>query len=468
MRRNNFLKLGWLAFGILSLQCQNNSTDMSQTTWKENQITKDKKGHFLNPVQAFSPQDEYIVYDGRNDGGKIGETEKIERVNIKSGQTEVVYTAPHQTKYGPGVGAAAYHPIEDKVIFIHGLLSANKERPYDLSRRLGVAVDMKSPGQPIFLDARDVTPPFTVGALRGGSHAHSWSADGQWITYTYNDDVMNALAKKDTTVKDLRLIAVMAPWGKVEVAENETGENYSGEMFNMAVSEVVEQATPGSDEIEKAYEDGWIGTHGYVKADGQRQKRAVAFLGDVRAKDGSKVTEVYVVDLPEEKPDLSGETQLAGTERTRPLPLSTVKQRRVTFTTDRKYPGVQGPRQWMKSSPDGQTLYFMMKDDMGRVQVYSVPTLGGDIKAVTSNDFSIDTSFDIDPSGQHLAYGHQEKVYTTSIASGETQCLTPNPSPSYSQLHSIQWSRDGQMLAYNRLVDSGDGSYFQIFMLTKS
>ena len=39
------------------------------------------------------------------------------------------------------------------------------------------------------LDAMNYAPPFTPGALRGGSHVHVFSPDGAWVSNTYEDDV---------------------------------------------------------------------------------------------------------------------------------------------------------------------------------------------------------------------------------------------------------------------------------------
>lgn len=452
----------WISFIFLMMSCDHSP---DTTGWIEKQVTSGDYGHFINPVQAFSPDNQWIVYDTRNDGGKIGATGTIERVNLASGEQEVIYQTAGQTVHGPGVGAAAYAPHKDQVIFIHGIRNSDESRPYDLSRRTGVGVMPDVPDSVIFYDARDVVPPFTAGALRGGSHAHSWSADGQWITFTYNDAIMDQLAQAGGDVEDLRMIGVITPWTAVDVPADTDGENNSGEYFTMIVSRVTEKPAPGSDEISKAYEDGWIGQNGYLDASGQRQRRSIAFLGDVRSAAGETITEVFVVDLPEEMPDLSDEEQLRGTETTRPLPLSSVQQRRVTFTTDRKYPGVQGPRQWMKSMPDGSRLFFMMKDDDGIVQIFSVSPNGGEINQITDNDFSIETSFDIDPEGKWLAYGASQKLYRTHIDSGKTECLLPEVDPDFSSLHSVQWSRDGKMLAYNRRVKAGDTTWYHIFTL---
>lgn len=453
-------------FIIMGCNSSNESYNQ-ESQWTEKQITSGGKGHFINPVQAFSPDNNWIVYDTRNDGGHIGRTGSIERVNINTGKTETVYKTEMQTEFGPGVGAVAYHPIEDKVVFIHGIRNSDRDKPYDLTRRTGVMVDLTEPGEGVFIDARDVTEPFSSGALRGGTHAHSWSADGSWITFTYNDEVVAKAANADNGLKDLRLVGVSAPWGRVEIEPDKSGENNSGSMFSMLVTEVTENPRPGSDEIEKAYEDGWIGTNGYVKSNGTRQKRAIAFLGDVISEKGEKVTEVFVVDVPDEYKDLESQQQLKGTSQSRPLPLDGISQRRVTYSTNRKFPGVQGPRQWMKSTPDGTLLFFMMKDNDGSIQIYSVPTIGGDIKQITNNSFSIETSFDIDGKGKRITYGAQGRIYITSIDTGVTKCVLENVDNKYSELHSVQWSRNGEIIAYNRKVAQGDTSYFQIFTLAK-
>lgn len=450
--------LGW------SMAC--NSPDNQENQLMERQITLEDYGHFLNPVQSFSPDDRWLAYDTRNDDAHIGRTGQIERVNIQSGGVEVIYAVEHQTIHGPGVGAVAYSPVEDQVIFIHGMANANADRPYGITRRTGVVAFTDRPGKITHFDARDVYPPFSLGALRGGSHAHSWNGDGTCISFTYNDEIMAQLSREDTSIQDLRTVGVMMPWGGVDVPNDPGGENISGAMFSMVVTKVTENPEWGSDEISKAYEDGWIGGDGYTDGEGNRHTLAIACLGDVRSTEGELVTEVFVVDLPASMPSLDGEDQIKGDLRSRPQPLSMVHQRRVTFTTDRRYPGVQGPRQWMKSAPDGEELYFMMKDDDGIVQLYSVPTVGGNIRQITRNDFSITTAFDIDPTGRRVVYGADEKIYVSDLENGDTRCLTPSVPQEYSGLRAIQWSRSGRMVAYNRKVPAGDSSFYQIFTLS--
>lgn len=56
----------------------------------------------------------------------------------------------------------------------------------------------------------------------------------------------------------------------------------------------------GSDQISRAYEEGWIGNEGYLKPDGTRQRWALAFIGDTVGDKGAKVPEIFIVDLPEQ------------------------------------------------------------------------------------------------------------------------------------------------------------------------
>jgi len=290
----------------------------------------------------------------------------------------------------------------------------------------------------VAMDARDIHPPFTAGALRGGTHAHTWSADGKWISFTYNDAVMEALEKKgDSDVRDLRMVGVMAPAGPVEVREDNGAENFGGALFTVVVTRVTEDPAPGSDQIDRAYEDGWVGKDGYLKPDGSRQKRAVAFLGDVRSPGGEKLTEVYICDLPEDVSKAQQGEPLAGTLQSRPNPPSGTLQRRLTRTADRKFPGVQVPRHWLRSTADGSLILFLMKDDTGITQVFGISPNGGKLQQITHNSFPVETAFSVHPTEEIVAYGNQEDVYITQIITGETIKVCENTDRNSSGLSSI-------------------------------
>lgn len=155
------------------------------------QLTNSKKGHMLHHNGVFSKNNQWIVFDTRNDETKIGETSEIGIVNPYTREEKIIYHTYKPTKYGPGVGGASFSPKEDSVIFIHGLSTANKEKPYGFTRRTGVAVDLNKPFEPIFMDARDITFPYIAGSLRGGTHSHCWSPDGRLISFTYNDEFVD-------------------------------------------------------------------------------------------------------------------------------------------------------------------------------------------------------------------------------------------------------------------------------------
>jgi hypothetical protein len=478
-----FSAFGWLADNcdgirtflpaiiILLSSCtinQNRPMDIWEPFMQINevQLTRAEKGHFLNPVQVFSPDGSWIVYDTRNDGTRIGQTCCIEMVNTTTGETKLLYHTPNQTVFGPGAGAATFSPVAGRVLFIHGLLNSDSLRPYGFSRRTGVAVDLENPGVPVFMDARDITGPFTPGALRGGTHAHSWSADGEWISFTYNDDLMAQLERKGVPgMTDLRVVGVMAPYGPVRVKDNEAGENVNGEKFSVIVTSVTESPEPGTDQISRAYEDGWVGNDGYIKPDGSRQKRAVAFLGDTKDRDGNTLTEVFIADIPDDITSEIPGRPLAGTSTSRPFPPAGTSQRRLTFTAGNACPGVRGPRHWMSSPPDGSLIFFMMNDDAGIIQIYAVSPNGGEIRQVTRNGFPVETAFSVCPDGRFLAYGYDEGIFVTHIQTGETRQISSGGGEGISGPESINWSKDGKMIACNRKVSAADTSYYQIFLL---
>jgi Tol biopolymer transport system component len=429
---------------------------------KEIQLSKSEVGHTLNTGQVFSPNDEWIVFDNRNNDGDIQITASIGMINVNTGEETELYNVPNQTVYGPGVGAASFSPLEDKVIFIHGIRNADEQRPYDFTRRTGVAIEIAKPHWPIFMDARDIQQPFTPGALRGGTHAHSWSGDGQWISFTYNDYVLEQLALKDKKIKDLRTIGLMYP-GQVKVAHTQDLENNSGEMFSVLAATVTENPKSGSNEIDKAFDECWVGKNGYIKADGTRQHRAIAFQGNVRAEAGRTVTEIFVADIPANLPSSNFNVRIEGSENTRPEVPSGIEQRRITFTKK----GIKGPRHWLRSNSDGTKIFFLSEDDQDIVQIYAVSPNGGNIMQVTHHEFSITSPINLSPDGLYLSYIGNQSVFITEIATGLSERLTPQYDAPENLNGAVVWSNDGKKLAYNRYVKTTKGTFLQIFLLKR-
>lgn len=430
------------------------------------QLTHGNGGHTIHNTECFSPDDQGIVYDTRNNDTLIGSTGNISTVNTNTGEIHELYHTKRQTLYGPGVGAATFSPVANRVIFIHGVRNADKSNPYSFTRRTGVAIDIANPFHPIFMDARDVTPPFTSGALRGGTHAHNWSADGKWISFTYNDYIMQQLEKKDPSVKDLRTVGVMVPGHPVNVPSDPSEENNSGEMFSVVVAQVTQNPKPGSDEIDKAFDEGWIGTNGYQKSDGSWQHRAIAFQGEVTNADGTKNAEVFVADLPEDLTKANPGKPLEGTATSRPNVPAGVSQRRITYTTD----GIQGPRHWLRCTPDGKFIGFLSKDNKDVIQVFGVSPNDGKITQLTFNSYSVMGPFNFSPDGKYLAYLADNSVFVTDIKTGKSKRLTPRSSIEEQVVGSVVWSNHGAMLAFNKYVkDHKTGkAYLQIFIIKEN
>lgn len=429
--------------------------------FREIQITTDASGHCLNSTQCFSPNDQWIVYDGRNDDTQIGSTAAISMVNTSSGEIKQLYKTSNQTEYGPGVGAATFSPVANRVLFIHGIRNASEQNPYSITRRTGVAVDVESPGVPIFLDARNVLDPFTNGALRGGTHAHTWSGDGKWISFTYNDYVVEQAAKTDSGIKDLRTIGIMIPGRNVIVPENGM-ENNDGEMFSIVVAPVTENPAPGSDEIEKAFDETWIGKDGYRKSDGSWQKRAIAYQGNLRDDNGQLRTEIFVVDIPDDILENAESTAFIATSDRRLSAPPGLAHRRITYTrkglTDK-------PRHWLRSDSAGTRIAFLAEDEKGFMQLFTISPNGGNPSQLTDFDFSIQGPFNFSPDGQQIAYVADNSVFMTGVNSLKTTRITERAHDTSRPVGAANWSNNGQMLCYNKYIESDEGRFLQIVLI---
>jgi hypothetical protein len=428
---------------------------------QERQLTFSPEGHTLHHTQVFSPDDRWIVFDSRNQDDAIIRTGAIRMVNTQTGETRQLYRTENQTEYGPGVGAATFSPVRNRVLFIHGIRNAGPENPYGMTRRTGVAIDTDQPGVRHFLDARNINAPFTPGALRGGTHAHTWSADGQWISFTYNDYILEQLGRRDPSVHDLRTVGVMVPAGPVHVPDTHSPENNDGELFSVVVTRVTDHPAPGSDEIDKAFDEAWIGRDGYVGSDGKRKKRAIAFQGNVRTSNGETKTEVFVVDLPDDLTQAAPAEPLQGTATTRPGTPAGVQQRRVTFTEK----GVRGLRHWLRTLPDGSMILFLSEDEHGHTQVFGVSPNGGKIRQLTFQPFSVQTNFQVHPDGTRLVYGADNGVFVTRLSDGTFERVSRRYPDGEQPVNGVVWSNDGKKIAFNRYVAGEGGKFLQIFLL---
>lgn len=431
-------------------------------SYQEIQLTSDPSGHCINSTEVFSPDDQWIVYDSRLVDSGIGAAGEVAIVNTATGEIKTVYKTENQTEFGPGVGAVTFSPKGDRVLFIHGIRNADEKNPYAMTRRTGVAVAINDPMKPIFLDARCMTPPFVPGALRGGTHAHTWSSDG-WISYTYNDYLIEQTAKKGGAAQDLRTIAISIPGKSVSVPDDGTLENNNGEMFSVVVAEVKDNPAPGTDEVDKAFDECWIGADGYVRSDGSRQKKAIAYQGNVRDENGNTKTEIFVVDIPDNLADLAAGEEISSDPGARlPVP-SVLVPRRITHLER----GVSNtPRHWLRSSADGEKIGFLAADENGIIQFHTVSPNGGEVRKVTQNPYSVKGPFNFSRDGKKVAYLADNSVFVTDVESGATERVSARYPDDSAPTGAVVWSYDGKTLAFNRRIKADNGEvYLQIFLL---
>ncbi|MFA5330234.1 MAG: DUF3748 domain-containing protein [Prolixibacteraceae bacterium] len=427
----------------------------SETYLEEIQLTDDSlTNHVLDNNDNFSPDGKWLVYDTRTDAGGIGGNSSIERVNVDTKEITTLFHIQDNQIWGPGAGAASYHPIENKVIFIHGLSNCTEKNPYLFWRRTGVIVDDSQPNVPIFMDSRDVTVPFTPGALRGGTHRHEYRRDGKWIGFTYNDFLMKELENKTGVKWNLRTIGVSNQQHTISVDKDEAGENVQGTWYSAVVVRVVPDPEPGSNEISNAASDSWIGTGGYPKPDGSMQV-ARAFLGTVRDKKGKPVDELFVVDIPDSL-DIPGEYgPLEGTETTFPMPPKGTVQRRLTHTADTQYPGCGGV---VRTSFDGKYISYQAKDANGVQQIFLIAPEGGTLTQVTEHTSGVQSGVRWSPDNKSVIYVCDNSIVLCEVSDRPFERryrrLTAKTADAPSN---IVWSHDGKTIAFNRAIPTGNG-----------
>ncbi|MGS9272851.1 DUF3748 domain-containing protein, partial [Salmonella enterica subsp. enterica serovar Infantis] len=78
----------------------------------------------------------------------------------------------------------------------------------DFHQRRGV---FATPGGVTIVDEMDISGQYTPGAMRGGSHVHLFSPNGELVSITYNEHFLH---ERDQSL-DLRNFVVAVPYGQV-------------------------------------------------------------------------------------------------------------------------------------------------------------------------------------------------------------------------------------------------------------
>jgi hypothetical protein len=451
--------LGVLLLPMLLIGCL-----QTEKQFKMIQITSGSYNHDLDNNDNFSPDSKWLVYDTRTATGGIGGSPSIEKVNVETSVIEELFVVKKNQLYGPGAGAVSYHPAENRVIFIHGVEPCSEKNPYQQWRRTGVIVEDNDPNIPIFMDARDITFPYTPGALRGGTHRHEWSKDGKWVGYTYNDAIMKAIEDSTGQKVNLRTIGVSTKLHPVLVDHSCEGENINGEWFSAVVVKVVTNPVPGSDEISNAASDSWVGTGSYVTKTGKRQV-ARAFIGKVRSLANQPVDELFVVDIPDSINQPGEFGPLEGTLKTFPMPPKGTIQRRLTYTAESAHPGCGGV---VRSSSDGKWITYLASDAKGVQQIFIISPDGGSSRQISAHSAGVQSCARWSPDNQSICYQTENSIVVCKISDEPFEKRFQRITPvSKEELSNIVWSPDGRNIAFNKLVKA-EGSkevWKQIFVV---
>ena len=268
--------------------------------------------------------------------------------------------------------------------------------------------------------------------------------------------------------KNLRGVGVSACGRPVAVPATHP-RNHGGNAFSVLVTRLADAPAVGGDEISRACEEAWIGSRGYLRPDGTRQRYALAFQGDVNAAGAAgmpprTISEVFVCDLPDDPAglEIAGSGPLTGTITARPVPPRGVAQRRVTFTADRPHPGIQGPRHWLRSSPDGSRIAFLLRDEAGIVQLFTVGPCGGEPVQITRGPGNIASCFTWSPDGGRIACVADGCVQLVD-ADGAARARITTPDAGPPRPEACVYSPDGRRIAFMRSVAGAAGSHNQIF-----
>jgi len=394
----------------------------------EKQLSFSPRTHALDNNDNFSPDGKFLCYDTRGTvyDENLANSKSIEKIAIASGLETVLWEPPSVTgeAAAPGVAAASYHPLENRVIFIHGpMLDEVEERgPYNIRNRTALLVDGDGMLSSVKVDCRDISSASTLpGAHRGGTHRHEYCRNGLRIGFTYDDFL---LQDYDRTIGFMQPDA-HAPLGythyfSVLLKPAKKGESLAGE-------------------IEKAYGDSWIDAAGTMRA----------FIGKVRAPNGIDYQEdLFVADIPL---DLRISSSDAGTQDCYPEPPEGIVLRRLTHGME-----VTGI---VRGSSDGSQIAFAAPDEAGVEQVHIISALGSDQKPVQLTRLTSPvSSIRWHPSGEWLFCLSDGNVFVTypgsSNGSGKTIQLSKDRLPR----DQLVVSPDGNLLAYIIPVATKDTS----------
>lgn len=416
----------------------------------ERQLTFGPTPKNLDNNINFSPDGNYLVFDCRDEQG-IGGNTRLGKVNVRTGQVTLFYVQPTTL----GVGAVSFLS-DHEVIAIHALLSGI---PYDFTVRGGRILPAEgaattspkpsdTPGR--WLDSRDITPPFTPGALRGGTHKHEPDASGQWIGFTYNDAIMKAQGS------DLRNVGVSRRGRRVPVHSDPQGRNFEGESYSVLLTACVADPKPGSDAYRQADGDCWVGREGYPLPAGGHQ-HARAFRGLTAVEEEGKTAyyhDVFVVDVPEDLTVPGSLGPLEGTPTDYPKPPHGARVRRLTRTALAANPKLRGISGHLRASGDGRWIAYVGKAERAgnyETQLFVVSPTTGESRRLSHLPGGVIGDPRVSPNSTYVvAAASDGSIHTWSLEPKHRGRDIPRTPPNANLPSALVISPDSSVIAYNR------------------
>lgn len=443
------------------------------------QRTFEAYGHFLNHRQAQSHDGTSLVYDTRNADPDIPKTRRIEAIDLTDNSVRVLYDTHSDQPYGPGVGAVVADPCNPRVLFIHGLKNCCAENPYTMGRRFGAICslnDQHSSNASISpLESRSMTASVPWGCLRGGSHAHSFSPDGRWVSFTYNDawvaqhhpswdrrTIGFALLPPTHNVCDNSQSSGMLPTASSTSKDNRaTAENFRGLGWASLALNPTEPMTPSqstaehplanddrseSASCEWAREECWVPNPLRLAFIGRISPPAMPINMKMPTNIAipTNIEEVFIAEFPEDA--LRYPQRLQGYVPTDPVtgrlqPPPGIRIRRLTYSDsdltsrertnalgfchelapkDYSKRGIQGPRHWLLASPCGAWIFGLFRDTTECVRLVRICSRTGALRPISKPGFSITHPPAIDPSGRFASLLANQTLHLLDLTT-ETQ-----------------------------------------------
>ena len=349
---------------------------------------------------------------------------------------------------GPGMGAAAYHPHLDRVIFIHGLFKYSAEKPYGITRRFGAILDIANKQmQP--MESRSVHKPVPLSILSGGTHAHSWSPDGKRVSFTYDDaldegsnrtvgwaEFLTSDGTMDSHSNEPVDSSCKSIPSNLDGLQSSSGDLFSDlfggfESFRGAAPCFLLARCSEDGPLLQGVEECWVGND------------RIAFLGKIRSVvSGVERFEIFIGNLPDRRrieewnagercaksnrsavwaemlPPCVPSSLFAGAPEATELEASYNLQPLTDFEGG-VHAGIQGPRHWLVADRDGEWVYFIRKDDQGVVQLMRVHSRSRIVEQLTRLNSSIEGQIAVAPCGTKVAFVKDERIHVWNAPTGE-------------------------------------------------